>query len=360
QLRSDEFWDDLKIVINILQPIVSTLKAFEANNSTISTTYSRFNTILTEVQKVECNYAAEIQQKIQYRWNYIYHPIMTIAFLLDPNYFEESKKNDNESACLSTFANFISSKYPNEDASRIYAELLKFRNKQMPYNNELIWNSAAHIDPSTWWSSWPLSELQKLAIQQIIESNENEIIDLVLNNEIENYENTENAHILPVSGTLPRPTFKNFAIWLFKTTIWSLVFGYLAFSVILSSIHLFEYLDFGVNRSRKFILPINRTYDTNNTSPLSEMTNEYRFLKLHSESSQLSRDNIFPFYFRSELTPEENDITVTTFVTQDNYDDLVRLAEAWQGPISAVFHLQNETLNSLEIINVLQTFANLY
>ncbi|RIB15017.1 Glycosyltransferase Family 49 protein [Gigaspora rosea] len=168
------------------------------------------------------------------------------------------------------------------------------------------------------------------------------------------------AHILPVSGTLPRPTFKNFAIWLFKTTIWSLVFGYLAFSVILSSIHLFEYLDFGVNRSRKFILPINRTYDTNNTSPLSEMTNEYRFLKLHSESSQLSRDNIFPFYFRSELTPEENDITVTTFVTQDNYDDLVRLAEAWQGPISAVFHLQNETLNSLEIINVLQTFANLY
>ncbi|CAG8853852.1 8691_t:CDS:1, partial [Gigaspora margarita] len=53
QLCSDEFWDDLKIVINILQPIVSTLKAFEANNSTISTTYSRFNTILTEVQKVE-------------------------------------------------------------------------------------------------------------------------------------------------------------------------------------------------------------------------------------------------------------------------------------------------------------------
>ncbi|KAF0415588.1 Glycosyltransferase-like protein LARGE [Gigaspora margarita] len=98
------------------------------------------------------------------------------------------------------------------------------------------------------------------------------------------------THILPISGTLPRPTFKNFAIWLFKTTIWSLAFGYLTFSVLLSSIHLFEHLDHRVNRSRKFILPINRTY---------------------------------------ELTPV-NDITITTFVIQDSYDDLVRLAEAWQ------------------------------
>ncbi|CAG8707172.1 40298_t:CDS:1, partial [Gigaspora margarita] len=40
QLCSNEFWNNLKIVINILQPIVSTLKAFKANNSTISTTYS--------------------------------------------------------------------------------------------------------------------------------------------------------------------------------------------------------------------------------------------------------------------------------------------------------------------------------
>ncbi|CAG8466250.1 15888_t:CDS:2 [Dentiscutata erythropus] len=167
--------------------------------------------------------------------------------------------------------------------------------------------------------------------------------------------------ILPVYGTLRRPTFRNLAR-IFKIIIWPLVFGYLAFSVILSSIHLFEHLNPRGFRSRKAILPINKTYDTNNTSPLSEMPNEYRFLKLHSASSQLSPDNIFPFYFRSELTPKEDDITVTTFVTQDNYDDLVRLAKAWQGPISAVLHLQTENLRNddPEIINVLHTFANLY
>ncbi|CAG8496774.1 7166_t:CDS:2, partial [Racocetra fulgida] len=149
QLHSNEFWNNLKVIIRILKPIVAALKAFEADSSTISTTYSRFNMILTEIQKINCNYLAAIQQKIQNRWNYIYHPIMTIAFILDPNYLEESKKNINESDCLSTFANFISLKYPSKEASRIYAELLKFRNKQIPYNNELIWNSAVHLNPST-------------------------------------------------------------------------------------------------------------------------------------------------------------------------------------------------------------------
>ncbi|CAG8604644.1 15037_t:CDS:2, partial [Dentiscutata heterogama] len=150
QLHSDEFWNNLKFIIRILKPIVATLKAFEANNSTISTTYSCFNMLLTKIQKISCSYSAEIQQKIQNCWNYIYHPIMTIAFLLDPNYLKESKTNNHESDCLSTFANFISLKYPNEEASKIYAELLKFCNKQIPYNNELIWNSAIYLNPSTW------------------------------------------------------------------------------------------------------------------------------------------------------------------------------------------------------------------
>ncbi|CAG8675722.1 4046_t:CDS:2 [Dentiscutata erythropus] len=40
QLHSNEFWNDLKVIIRILKPIVAALKAFEADSSTISTTYS--------------------------------------------------------------------------------------------------------------------------------------------------------------------------------------------------------------------------------------------------------------------------------------------------------------------------------
>ncbi|CAG8555869.1 22524_t:CDS:2 [Cetraspora pellucida] len=149
QLHLDEFWNNLKFIIKILKPIVAALKAFKTNNLTILSTYSCFNMILTKIQKISCSYLAEIQQKIQNHWNYIYHSIITIIFLLNPNYLEESKKNNHELDCLSIFANFISLKYPNEKASRIYANLLKFHNKQILYNNELIWNSAIYLNPLT-------------------------------------------------------------------------------------------------------------------------------------------------------------------------------------------------------------------
>ncbi|CAG8766632.1 10152_t:CDS:1, partial [Dentiscutata heterogama] len=58
-----------------------------------------------------------------------------------------SKKD--ESACLTTFANFISLKYPTDKASKIYAKLLKFHNKQVPYNNQIVWNSASYVKPTT-------------------------------------------------------------------------------------------------------------------------------------------------------------------------------------------------------------------
>ncbi|CAG8818500.1 9247_t:CDS:2, partial [Racocetra persica] len=133
RLQSNTFWVELNTIIKILKPIISTLKVFESNNSTISTVYSRFNTILLEIQKIEY-----------------------------PHYFEESKKD--KSICLTTFADFIALKYSADEASKIYAELLKFRNKQTSYNNLIIWNSATLVNSATWWTSWPSTELQKFAI----------------------------------------------------------------------------------------------------------------------------------------------------------------------------------------------------
>ncbi|CAG8829755.1 3133_t:CDS:2, partial [Gigaspora rosea] len=85
RLQSNRFWDELNTIIKILKPIIATIKVFENNNSTILTVYSHF----------------------------------------------------------------IALKYSADEASRIYAELLKFRNKQTPYNNQIIWNSATHINSTT-------------------------------------------------------------------------------------------------------------------------------------------------------------------------------------------------------------------
>ena len=64
------------------------------------------------------------------------------------------------------------------------------------------------------------------------------------------------------------------------------------------------------------------------------MNNSYRFSKMHSKTSKLFADSLYPYYYRAENTPELDDITITTFVTQQGFDDLIKLAEAWQGNYS--------------------------
>ncbi|CAG8474786.1 14063_t:CDS:2 [Acaulospora colombiana] len=91
------------------------------------------------------------------------------------------------------------------------------------------------------------------------------------------------------------------------------------------------------------------------------MEERFCFAKMHSKVPRLYSKGLYQFYFRGELTPQEGDITVTTFVTKNDYEDLIRLAETWQGPISAVLHVPTKTLSDQdpEILDVLSTFSEL-
>ncbi|CAG8474500.1 17966_t:CDS:2 [Cetraspora pellucida] len=111
---------------------------------------------------------------------------MTVAYILDPHYLEESKKK--ESICLTTFANFSSTKYSNNEASKMYAELLKFRNRQAPYNNQIISNSAIHVNSTTWWTFWPLNNNENI---DELEDYRSENINAAKNNENENIDAIE-------------------------------------------------------------------------------------------------------------------------------------------------------------------------
>ncbi|KAK3814889.1 MAG: hypothetical protein J3Q66DRAFT_284356 [Benniella sp.] len=52
-------------------------------------------------------------------------------------------------------------------------------------------------------------------------------------------------------------------------------------------------------------------------------------------------DNIQPFFVRSESTPNPDDITLTTFIHQDELSQLIRLVEHFSGPISVVLHVDH-------------------
>ncbi|CAG8826573.1 23768_t:CDS:2, partial [Dentiscutata erythropus] len=89
-----------------------------------------------------------------------------------------------------------------------------------------------------------------------------------------------------------------------------------------------------------------------------------RFKMMHPKISKFYSDsgNLYQYYFRAELIPEYDDVTAMIFLTFNGYDDLIRLAEAWQGPISAVLHVPTKTLNDTDpiISEMLYNYKQLY
>ncbi|GBC39217.2 zinc finger BED domain-containing protein 1-like [Rhizophagus irregularis DAOM 181602=DAOM 197198] len=139
---SENFWDMLDTIIKFLEPIVIALK-FE----------------------ISCNFSNNIQQLVQKRWDYTYHPVMMAAYMLDPCFLEESKNTDIEATRYREFTEFTSKRFGQEESVIMFTELVKFRQKNSPYDNKTIWLSSTNLSPSVWWQSWPNSSLQQLAIK---------------------------------------------------------------------------------------------------------------------------------------------------------------------------------------------------
>jgi hypothetical protein len=164
-ILSDNFWEDLNIITKIMEPMVSALKLFESDTSILSTVYSYFKKVMDQINQIDCNFSDKLQELITNRWEYTYHPIMMTAYMLDPQFLEESKNNGIESTGYAEFTTFINKKFNQEEAVELFAELVNFRNKNSPYDNEIIWKSANILNSSLWWQSWSTSKLQQLAIK---------------------------------------------------------------------------------------------------------------------------------------------------------------------------------------------------
>ncbi|GET53362.1 zinc finger BED domain-containing protein 1-like [Rhizophagus irregularis DAOM 181602=DAOM 197198] len=164
-ILSDEFWEDLDIITKIMEPMVSALKLFESDISILSNVYSYFKEVMNQINQIDCNFSDKLQELIAKRWEYTYHPIMITAYMLDPQFLEKSKNDEVESIGYVEFTTFVNKRFNQEEAVELFAELVNFRNKNSPYDNEIIWKSANILNSSLWWQSWPTSKLQQLAIK---------------------------------------------------------------------------------------------------------------------------------------------------------------------------------------------------
>ncbi|CAH1765074.1 14201_t:CDS:2 [Entrophospora sp. SA101] len=142
---------------------------------------------------------------------------------------------------------------------------------------------------------------------------------------------------------VPKPTAKDLVLWVITNRLVKLIFiFYTILSIIITLTHLFKYL---TDDAPKELDPIKRTYDTNRTSPLNDMNYDFRFSKIHSKTSKLLIKGLYPYYFHGDVTPEKGDITMITSINKHGLEDLIRLVDIWQGPISAVLHLPTLTYN---------------
>ncbi|CAB4484275.1 unnamed protein product [Rhizophagus irregularis] len=157
---SEEFWEMANLITKFLEPMVVALKLFESDSSTLSTVYSNFKKLMNKVSEISCNFSDNIQQLIQKRWEYSYHPVMMVAYMLDPRFLEESKDADIEAIGYTEFTEFANKRFGREESIKLFAELVTFRQKNSPYDNETIWLSSSVLNSSIWWQTWPKSELQ--------------------------------------------------------------------------------------------------------------------------------------------------------------------------------------------------------
>lgn len=91
-----------------------------------------------------------------------------------------------------------------------------------------------------------------------------------------------------------------------------------------------------------------RTYDQDQTySLLTEMTHGLRMHKLFSKSYYDAAKQIQPFWLKAKTVPENDEVTVITTATADTWDNLVQLTAYWEGPISAIVHVEEEDTETI-------------
>ncbi|RGB32210.1 hypothetical protein C1646_670299 [Rhizophagus diaphanus] len=105
------------LITKFLEPMVAALKLFESDlSTTISTVYSHFKKLMNKVSEISCNFSDNVQQLIQKRWEYSYHPVMMVAYMLDPRFLEESEDVDIEAVRYTEFTEFTNKRFGREES----------------------------------------------------------------------------------------------------------------------------------------------------------------------------------------------------------------------------------------------------
>ncbi|KAF9930901.1 hypothetical protein FBU30_011099 [Linnemannia zychae] len=156
------------------------------------------------------------------------------------------------------------------------------------------------------------------------------------------FKSGNSSSLLPSSGA-SSPTYRNshpLAKLLKSRAAKTIVLAYVGFCTLFTLKHIFSY-----HTQPKPIVykhyDLQRTYDADEPySVVANLSSTTILSKMFTFHTPAITDNIQPFYIRSTSTPKPEDITLATFVPQDELSELVSLVERYPGPISAVLHIE--------------------
>ncbi|KAK3848296.1 MAG: hypothetical protein J3R72DRAFT_430372 [Linnemannia gamsii] len=120
----------------------------------------------------------------------------------------------------------------------------------------------------------------------------------------------------------------------------AIILAYVGFCALFTLKHIFSY-----HSQPKPIVykhyDLQRTYDADEPySVVANLSSNVILSKMFTFHTPAITDSIQPFFIRSSSSPKPSDITLATFVPQDQLSELVSLVERYPGPISAVLHIE--------------------
>ncbi|KAI7886103.1 hypothetical protein K492DRAFT_178273 [Lichtheimia hyalospora FSU 10163] len=140
-----------------------------------------------------------------------------------------------------------------------------------------------------------------------------------------------------------------------------LAWGYLAISMIVFTLHLpsltskYNQQQHSVSSSKPGLKTTALLQNVNSqtlisssshasTSPIDELSYPLRLSKMFSKSMG-RMDHLRPHWFSAIVDPDPQSLTVATVLTMDEWPYLIRLAEQWNGPISAALQIPTDGTN---------------
>jgi len=155
-MLDDDFFTEVTRLYVVLRPLKDLIDVLESKQSTISVAISHYHSfwkLATEVGH-EVSYKEELLRFIGQRWSMFYHPVMTLAHILDPKNDIRNLPSiiDVEEDVEKAMMQLI----PDETKrNRTYAQYMQYKAREGPFVSKALWAVLDNnlVESLCWWKA---------------------------------------------------------------------------------------------------------------------------------------------------------------------------------------------------------------